>query len=185
MPYQSTIQKVKDALTEASGTLDQYFDLSAEMRAHKPTSDDWSINEILEHVTLTSHFLMMVIRQGRDKALKRAKTQAINEEESDLTPIEHIGHPDAFPWIRPEHMEPTGTKSPEEVRHLMRQQFQECLEILRQMPNGEGSLHQVRMSVQELGKLDMYGWLFFLSQHAKRHSIEIERLRASYQKQDK
>ena len=58
----------------------------------------------------------------------------------------------------------------------MSKQVQECLQILDEIKNGEGLLHTVRMSVQDLGKLDMYQWLYFLVQHAKRHIVEIERI---------
>jgi hypothetical protein len=119
-----------------------------------------------------------VIRQGRDKALKRAHTQIIAQDESNLEPLSVIGHPDAFAWLRPEHMEPTRTKSSVKVQQVLHQQHQECLTILNQLSKGEGTLHKVRMSVRDLGKLDMYQRLFFLAQHAKRHSLEIERIKS-------
>jgi hypothetical protein len=67
-----------------------------------------------------------------------------------------------------------------EVRLTMRIQQRDCLLILDQLANGEGSLHKVRMSVQELGKLDVYQWLFFLAQHAQRHAVEIERIQIHF-----
>ncbi len=175
---QTTIGQVRQALLDTAAMLDGYFDLPLDLRSYKVDDDSWSIDEILEHVTLTNDFLLLVIRNGRDKALKRARTQPIEQDQSDLEPISVIGHPDAFPWMRPEHMEPTRTKSSTEVRQVLRQQFQECLEILDQLRNGEGTLHKVRMSVRDLGKLDMYQWLFFLAQHAKRHAVEVERIKA-------
>lgn len=101
--------------------------------------------------------------------------------ESDLDAIVKIGDPDAFDWVRPEHMEPTRLKPMSVIRATMAAQRVECLTILDQIRNGEGSLHKVKMSVQSLGKLDMYQWLYFLVQHAKRHTIEIERIRESWQ----
>lgn len=176
MAFEKTIEQTRLALLHAFGALDQFFALPAPVRAAKPTPESWSIDEILEHVTLTSHFLLIVIHHGRGKALRRARTQPVPTVESDLTSIEAIGHPDAFVWLRPEHMEPTGTKSSSEVRLLLQQQKVECLDMLSPMSHGEGALHKVRMSVRDLGKLDMYQWLFFLAQHAKRHAREIERL---------
>jgi hypothetical protein len=75
-------------------------------------------------------------------------------------------------------MEPTRTKSSNEVQQVLRQPYQECLDILNQLSKGEGTLHRVRMTVLDLGKLDMYQWLCFLAQHAKRHAVEIERIKA-------
>jgi hypothetical protein len=180
-PYQHTIQRVREALQSTFENLDSYFDLAPTLRAYPPKEDEWCIDEILEHITLTSHYLMLVIKNSRDKVLKRAQTQSIAGGESDLEPIIRIGNPDAFPWIRPEHMEPTRTKPMTEVRATMHNQQRECLLILDQLAKGEGSLHKVRMSVQELGKLDVYQWLFFLAQHAQRHSVEIERIKSLFE----
>lgn len=176
MPYQTTIAAVRDQLAASFQALDARFELPAAARAYRPAPDTWSADEILEHVTLTSHFLLIVIRQGVAKALKRAATQPVPEGESALEPIQAIGHPDTFPWIRPEHMEPTRARSSAEVRATMARQFEECQALLAQIGGGEGCLHRVRMSVQELGRLDMYQWLFFLALHAQRHDREIGRL---------
>jgi hypothetical protein len=139
------------------------------------------MDEILEHITLTSQFLMITLRQSLDKVLRRAQTQAIPVGESDLYHIVQISNPDAFAWNRPEHMEPTRQVSSAEVRRIMIALRNECLAILRQINHGEGSLHRVRMSVQNLGKLDMYEWLYFLIQHAQRHIVEMERISSIYQ----
>ncbi|MEL7236671.1 MAG: DinB family protein, partial [Chloroflexota bacterium] len=121
-----------------------------------------------------------IIRKGVVKAKKRAQTRSITATESDLDMINVIGDPDAFDWIRPEHMEPTGTPSLSSVRQSMTEQRDECLSLLRRMPDGEGSLYTVRMSVQELGKIDMYQWIYFLVQHAYRHHIEMLRIQQEY-----
>lgn len=63
----------------------------------------------------------------------------------------------------------------------MREQQKECLDLLSQMPNGEGSLYLVRMSVNNLGKINMYQWLCFLALHAKRHITQIEGVFAEWE----
>ncbi len=176
MPYQQTIQRVTTELNTTFDQLDRFFDLSVLVRQYASSVDAWCIDQILEHITLTNHFLMLTLRRSTGIALRRAKTQPIPEGESDLDTIVQIGDPDAFAWIRPEHMEPTGEKSSDEVRALLRTQQEVCLSILAQVPAGEGSLHTVRMSVQSLGKLDMYQWVYFMVQHARRHITEMERL---------
>jgi len=176
MPYQQTIQQVRETLISTFDALDTWFDQPADIRAYKPNDGGWCIDEILEHITLTSHFLMLVISSNTQKAIKRAAVQPIENDEGDLSRIEPVADPDAFAWIRPEHMQPTGTKPSDEVRRLMRDQQRECLEILETLNNGVGSLVTVRMSVQNLGKIDLYQWLYFLALHAQRHHIEIERI---------
>lgn len=176
MHYQYTIRRIELELHETFAALDICFDLPLELRQVQPAVGEWSIDEILEHITLTSHFLMITLRQSLGKVLRRAQEQPLPDGESDLDRIIRISDPDAFDWTRPEHMEPTRSKSSEAVRTLMREQGQECLQILSQISHGEGALHTVSMSVQNLGRLDMYEWLYFLVQHAKRHIVEIERI---------
>ena len=177
MTYTNTLHRVTTDLTLTFDQLDTFFLLPAALRAFHPAVGEWCIDEILEHITLTNHFLMITLKQSLDKVLKRAQTRPIPEGESDLDRIVQISDPDAFTWIRPEHMEPTRTVSSDEVRATLHRQRDECLAILAQIQNGEGSLHQVRMSVQSLGKLDMYQWMYFLVQHAKRHVVEMERIK--------
>jgi hypothetical protein len=181
MPYVETVKRIKSELNQTFDQLDSYFDLQPSLRQIHPAQNEWSIDEILEHITLTSHFLMLTLESSLNTALRRSKTTVIEDTESDLDAIIRISDPDAFAWVRPEHMEPTRLKPMTEVRKTMREQRDECLSVLDQIGNGEGSLHKVRMSVQNLGKLDMYQWLYFLVQHAKRHTVEIERIHEGWQ----
>jgi hypothetical protein len=180
MPFEKTIQRVETDLISTFDQLDTFFQLPQDTRAFQPASGEWCIDEILEHITLTNHFLMITLKQSFDKVLKRTLTQAIPEGESDLDRIVHVSDPDAFAWIRPEHMEPTRAISSDDVRAKLSEQRNECLHILSHIAQGQGSLHHVRMSVQDLGKLDMYEWLYFLVQHARRHVVEMERIQAMY-----
>ncbi len=181
MNHKQNIEKVHSALTNVFARLDQYFDLPASVRTYHSSSDSWSIDEILEHITLTDHFLMLVIRASVAKALKRSSHEVIPDQPNPFDMIDRIGDPNAFAWIRPEHMQPTGKADSTETRNLLQRQCRECLHFLEMMPGGEGTLHKVRMSVQNLGKLDVYQWLYFLAQHAHRHTVEIERLIQQHQ----
>lgn len=172
MSYTKTITTVEQTLNQTFSELDNWFD--RQPRDYKPHDGGWTVDEILEHITLTSHFLMIVIRKGVEKSLKRASSQAITGDESDLAKMQTIGENDSFVWTRPEHMEPTHTKSSSEIRSIMKNQWQECLTLLHRLEDGAGELHKVRMSVQDLGKLDMYQWLYFLALHAQRHIAQIE-----------
>ena len=89
------------------------------MLAYRPADKGWTIGEILEHITLTSHFLLIVAQNGSAKALKLAQSQAIDDSESDLMKLTDIGTRGTFPWIRPGHMEP---KALPEVLTTMRSQ---------------------------------------------------------------
>jgi hypothetical protein len=180
-PYSATVEQVGALLRSTFEQADEWFDRPAALRACKPSNGGWSIDEILEHVTLTSHFLMIVIRNSARKALKRAAAGApIPEGESDLGLLEPIGRRGSFSWSRPEHMIPTGAVPSGQVRERMREQTRECLEILERLRGGEGSLFTVRMSVNGSGRLDVYQWLCFLAQHARRHLDQMREVEAEW-----
>jgi len=174
-PYAATIAAVRGSILRSFAGLDAWFDESPEVLGFRPRDDAWTGAEILEHVTLTNHFLMLVIRKSTEKALKRAGrgVTVAAEGESDLGRLEPIGQRGSFAWKRPGHMIPTGSKSMAEVRELMRSQRDECLAFLDRLGSGEGSLCLVRMSVNGSGHLDIYQWLYFLAQHAIRHLAQL------------
>jgi hypothetical protein len=110
-----------------------------------------------------------------EKAVRKARGgEPVSEGESDLARLDIIGERGSFAWVRPEHMEPTGVPTSAEVREKLREQVAECLGLLAQLGQGEGALCRVRMSVNGLGKIDLYQWLDFLAQHARRHLQQLE-----------
>jgi hypothetical protein len=78
-------------------------------------------------------------------------------------------------------MEPKGVLSLNEVKSTLKEQMQECLVLLDQMTNGEGRLYKTMMSVNDLGKIDMYHYIYFLVQHANRHLMQMEKVRAEFE----
>jgi hypothetical protein len=175
LPYDRTIDIIREKLGSVFGKLDTWFDRDSKQRAKKPASGGWSMDQILEHITLTNRFLMLTLRKWIEIAEQRAKRgDQIIADESDLQRLESIGQRGTFSWIRPEHMEPSGEMACAEVRGLLQQQLTECNRLLDRMKGGIGSLCRVTMTVNDLGKIDLYQWLFFLAQHAQRHLQQLE-----------
>lgn len=176
MSYEKTIATVRQAISDIFAEVDGWFDQPEQLRTLRSPSG-WSIDQILEHVTLTNHFLMLVIRRWTEKAVRKARQgEPISGGESDLARLDVIGERGSFGWVRPEHMEPTGVPSTGEVRDRLGRQVAECLALLAQLERGEGSLCKVRMSVNDLGKIDLYQWLYFLAQHARRHLHQMQEI---------
>ena len=174
--YQKTVQSVDAALRSAFTGCLKIFESDL---VHNPAQvKGWTTLHILEHITLTNHFLLLLIKKFAKKALKRAASQEIAPGESDLQRIEKIANDRTLHWQSPEHMVPTGEKSIEEIKDALLEQQTICIELLDQLQHGEGSLAQINMSVANLGKLDLYQWLFFLTQHMKRHIEQIRVLTA-------
>ncbi|MBK9194391.1 MAG: hypothetical protein IPO17_05245 [Flavobacteriales bacterium] len=70
------------------------------------------MDQILEHISLTNHFLLILIDKGATKAQRQAGTMDLAELLASYRPqqdkLTEVGLHRSFPWIRPEHMEPGG-----------------------------------------------------------------------------
>jgi len=184
MTIEHIISTINKELISAFALLDRTFDEDEEFLRFN--SGGWSVTQILEHVTLTNHYLLLLIKKGADKAIKRAETTELNEAMFDqytlATPaMEEIGMPSSFQWINPDHMNPTGVEPLYHVRTKLRHQLCECLDQLDLLKNGEGILHTTTMSVNNLGKLDVYQYIYFLALHIKRHVTQIEKLFVAFE----
>lgn len=157
------------------------------MRAYRPTGGGWTIAEILEHVALTNHFLLILIEKGAAKALRNIKSLDLTTELTNYRferqKLDEIGLHKSFDWIRPEHMEPKGIQTSAEVAQTLRQQLLQCEQVLQRLPNGEGALYSTTMTVNKLGKIDVYEFVYFLAKHAERHLTQIAKVAAEYCKQ--
>lgn len=177
MTIQEHIASIQAALTDTFAALDAWFDVPADLRRFRPADGGWTVNEILEHTALTNHFLLVLIRKGTRKALQQASTTDLSAELAaysfQIEKLEEVGVLNSFSWIRPEHMEPTGTRPLSEVRQQLRQQLAECLQLLIDLKDGEGVLYKTTMSVNGLGKITVYEYLYFLAQHGRRHLMQV------------
>ncbi|WP_223878122.1 DinB family protein [Chryseobacterium vrystaatense] len=71
-------------------------------------------------------------------------------------------------------MEPKGELNSTEIRNLIILQYHQCLEYLELMKNGEGLLCKTTMTVSELGKINVYEYIYFLSLHSRRHLTQMK-----------
>ena len=76
-------------------------------------------------------------------------------------------------------MEPTGDVSLSEIRQRLCEQKESCLQLLERLDNGVGRLVEVTMSVNQLGKIDLNQWAYFLVQHARRHLDQLAEIENS------
>lgn len=185
MPLEQTLTNLKRDLIRTFAVVDEWFDREHPLRCHNPLPGAWNINEVLEHIMLTNHYLLIIIDNARTKALAKSQGASVSIEfPSDYLlgseAMLQIADPDAFPWQRPEHHQPTGKVGLYEVRREIRNQLDKCLITLDYLPNGEGILHRTTMSVNNLGKLDVYQYLYFLMLHAQRHLRQMEKNENSF-----
>jgi len=173
------LTEIKGQLTNSFAHIDAWFDKEEAVREYQPRGGGWSVNQILEHIGLTNFFLLKLIRRGTQKALLNTRNLDLNTElaayEFHREKLTEIGIHRSFDWIRPEHMEPRGEKSLSEVRQQLYEQLAECLDCLEQLSHGKGVLYRTTMTVNGLGKIDVYEYLYFLAQHGQRHITQMQR----------
>lgn len=173
------LQAIQEILINISERVNNWFNKPEEVRKYKPLDNGWTIDQILEHISLTNHFLLILIDKGARKALENANKLDLKTEldgyEFEKKKLDEIGLHKSFELIRPEHMEPKGEKSFAEIREIIHEQFQQCSKHLENMPDGEGILHKITMTVNDLGKIDVYEYIYFLAKHAERHLTQMER----------
>lgn len=184
MSIQTIIADIRSALIDTFATVDTWFDKDATLRAYRPTDGGWTINEILEHIGLTNHYLLILIDKAAHKALQNVHSLALETELQQYAfswdKLAEVRLHKSFAWTRPEHMEPTGTKPLAEVRAQLREQVNRCLATLSRLPNGEGILYRTTMTVNNLGKLDVYEYTYFLVQHGRRHLTQMQNNEAAF-----
>ena len=184
MTMQNTILHIKNHLLLTFEAVDTWFEQQEPLRIFRPAHGGWTINEVLEHIFLTNFFLLKLIDKGGKKALDMAQKTDWKREIATYSieqpQLDQIGMHQSFDWTRPEHMEPKGTHSPEQVRQLLHQQRDICLNWLEQLAEGQGVLHKTTMSVNHLGKIDVYQYIYFLSLHAQRHITQMEKNLAAF-----
>lgn len=160
-----------------------WLEKDAALRNYMPLDGGWSINQVLEHISLTNHFLLRIIQKGTGKAVKRSvKLKTIPVPENYVqrfADMEVIGKHNSFAWMRPEHMVPEG-QDIEVVRAKIQEQLKTCIASLAQLKNGEGLLVTTSMSVNSLGKIDVYQYLYFLAKHIERHITQMELIEKEY-----
>lgn len=179
MNIEEIITEIRNHLKDTFARIDCWFDKPEAVRNFRPEAGRWTIEEVLEHIALTNHFLLILIDKGAQKAINKATTADLKAELEQYVfhrdRLDEVGIHQSFSWIRPEHMEPKGEKNSSEVRAWLNEQLNHCLDVLEQLKNGEGILYKTTMSVNALGKIDVYEYLYFLSQHGIRHIAQMQK----------
>jgi len=180
----NVINTIETELTQTFDELFKWFNTGNELMHYSPNNKGWSIRKILEHVSLTNHYLLVLIRKGTVKAIQKSKhadyATMASDYDLDWERMKVIGRHRSFEWARPGHMEPGGKRPVAEIKYHLQLQLKECLDLLHQMERGEGALYKTMMTVNNIGKIDVYHYIYFLVQHAKRHITQLERVEIEF-----
>ena len=80
-------------------------------------------------------------------------------------------------------MEPKAEKTLVQVRQQLKDQVKQCFDNLDKLKNGEGVLYKTTMTVNDLGKIDVYEYIYFLAQHGQRHITQMTKNEIEYNEQ--
>lgn len=178
------INRIRNELVSTFDEVVAWFEVEENLLDYKPKKIRWSIRQILEHISLTNRFLLILIRKATAKSLAKAKTTdfsyILDSYNFSYTALHQIGEYNSFAWNRPDHMEPTGELDNKTIKIRLGDQVNECLKCLDDLKNGEGVLYNTMMSVNNLGKIDVYHYIYFLVQHAKRHITQMEKVKGEF-----
>ena len=67
-----------------------------------------------------------------------------------------------------------------DLRTAIAHQWLQCHAILDALDAGQGSLCYLTMTVNGLGKIDLYQWLYFVVLHARRHVQQMQSIEAEF-----
>lgn len=162
-----------------------WFSKDKTLRAFSSLNEEWDIEQVLEHVLLANHYLLILIEKGRKKALKKTNRlkikQILDSYEISNPRLEEIGINNSFEWKCPAHMIPSGKRSLAHMQHEVMKQKSLLLENLHLLNCGEGVLHKISMSVHSLGSLDVYQYIYFLLKHMHRHIQQMTKIESEFQ----
>lgn len=183
MPLERTQKSVADTWRTTFAEVDVYFDRPADFRRHRPAKGGWTADEILAHITLTNRFLMLTLHKNGSPSPSKGRARRRHPRRRKR-PREARSHRQARqlrlapPRPHDADREPTSA----EVRTLLRQQLAECLAQLERLRGSAGALCRVTMTVNDLRKVDLYRWLYFIAQHARRHLPQVAATEAGSQR---
>jgi hypothetical protein len=167
-------QFVLDQLASSEARLLSLVELlSPQQWRFRETPSRWSISEIVEHVVLFENF----ISQAIEKALKGPSEPGKRTEVAEKTPLvmglagSRRTRFDARPAVRP-------TGNSPDPRELVAQLKQLRARTLAFAEGTRAAVHDHFFPHIAFGDLDCYQWLVVLGQHATRHALQIEEIKA-------
>lgn len=175
--WPEAVARLRAGLQQALGALVGAAGGDAEALSRRPADGGWSAREVLEHVALTDHFLLILVDKIADRTRRRLER---GDPWPDAPPrLEHLqGLASADrEWDAPEHMVPTGEVEPRDAAQRLEGDLARALALLDELPRGEGTLHRIRMSMVDGDddRLDLYQYLEIVRLHAARHVAQVER----------
>ncbi|WP_257670319.1 DinB family protein [Parapedobacter tibetensis] len=148
--------------------------LSEAQLQYKPSAEEWSISQCLEHIILTEKMLFDMTKESLDKP---ANPERRNEVEvTDQKIIDGIT--DRSSKVKAsEGLQPKGIYTDQKTAlDDLTNQRAEILALIEKV-----SIDDLRNHISDspFGATDAYHWLLFIAGHTARHTLQIEEVKAT------
>ena len=137
----------------------------------RPSAEQWSVSEILEHLHRVERGSAAVIAKRIAEA-RGAGHPAETETSSVLGTLDEfrVSHLDRK-LVAPDRVRPTENPDRETIERLLAES-RSALEAA--IASGDGlALGSIKQMHLRFGELDLYQWLLFVAEHEKRHTAQV------------
>lgn len=185
MDFHTFYHVVQITTCELFAEVDAWFDKPEALQEFKPANGGWNVHQNLEHLWFANFFLLTSINKAKRKALKKAEEVSIEDifySVEQLIKLEEIGVHNGFKWRHRANTSPSreGRINLVEVRDTLKEQLAQILDTLDSLQDGQGTLVKTTISVNDIGKLDVYEFIYFLALHSKRHIEQMTKIEQEF-----
>lgn len=136
----------------------------------KPAPDRWSVAECLEHIALAEDSLMMNVSQNVMKAGPGTPDRDFAKIDANvLAMIPDRSHKAQAP----PQLVPTGRWTPDETLKRFLASREITIEYMKTTPD-----LRAHVADSPMGQLDAYEWLLLIGAHSRRHTEQIDEVKA-------
>jgi hypothetical protein len=167
---ESIIQLLKESETALLESIDT---ISGEQFILKPSPTEWSIAEVIEHLSITDFGIIQNIKRKSQEL-----TDTVLETANDNF-IAKVVVPRKTKVKAPDFLVPTGKfKTKEEAIAA----FQKTRKVVTQfLETTDVPLEKVVWKHFVIGLINGYGWINFISRHCQRHTLQIEEIKSTFE----
>jgi DinB superfamily len=180
MQVSRKLQEIADKISsEREALLQSISGLTEDQLNYKPSSDGWSISDILHHLALSDEanakFAAYILRQAEEKGIPSDPTP----DNSVLDCMDHLREPLKTQVKAPDRVAPRSHLPAEESIARLKASREKLLGAFEQLSRYDVS--QLSYPHPFLGDLNTYQWLVLAGGHESRHTAQIRKIREGFQ----
>lgn len=173
-----TKQILEQSDQDRARLLDAVDGLAPEQTQFRPTQDSWSVGDVLHHLALaheaTAKLMSVFLRRAREEDIGSDPTP----DESVLHSIDDVvSAADQTKASAPERVTPKSELAPAESVTRLRESRNRLGGTVAELSAFD--LRQLTFPHPFFGELDACQWLLTVGWHERRHTAQIERIKAS------